>query len=98
MESAGYPRNFSPKWLLGAALVSGAAAVSFGSFFLLFYWPYRGLFNDEGRYVDVRNAVVYHEQSGLLIVPTLAFLALALVFGAVWLVRRRVVDVAPRGP
>ncbi len=78
--------------LLAAAIVSGALACTFGLFYCFFYWLYRGLFNEEGRYFDAQSLVVYHEQNRLLLVPTLALLALALLFGVVWWVRRHIVD------
>lgn len=84
--------------LLAAALISGTSAAVFSFFFLSFYWPYRDLFNEEGRYFDAHNAVVYREQSGLLIVPTLAFLAFALLFAVTWWVRRRSVRSITGGP
>lgn len=84
--------------LLAAALASGVSAATFGFFFLSFYWPYRDLFNEEGRYFDAHNAVVHHEQSGLLLVPTFAFLALALCFAVAWWVRRRSVRSFTGGP
>jgi hypothetical protein len=50
------------------------------------YWPYRRLFNEEGRYFDADRLVVYHEQAGLLIVPAIVVLLLA----AVLLIRNRI--------
>ena len=97
MDSAQKPRHISQILLLAAA-VSGAAALFFGFFYCSLYWPYRGLFNEEGRYFDEQNLVVYHEQNGLFIVPTLVCLALALLFGVVWWVRRRPVGGAAGGP
>lgn len=44
------------------------------------YWPYRNLFNEQGRYFDESDLVVHHQQSNLLIVPALFFLLLALFF------------------
>jgi low affinity Fe/Cu permease len=67
------------------ALLSATASI--GCWFLYFtlYWPYRRLFNAEGRYFDAGRLVVYHEQAGLLIVPAVALLLLA----AVILIRNR---------
>lgn len=81
--------------LLAAALVSGASAAVFGLLFFLFYWPYRDLFNEEGRYFDAHDFAVYHAQSGLLIVPALAFLAFALFFAVLWCVRRHSAQLTP---
>jgi len=85
--------------LLAAASLSAAASLFFGFFYFAFYWQFRGRFNEEGRYFDDTDSVVYHEQTGLLIVPTLACLALAILFAAVWWVRRRpALGSAVRGP
>ena len=75
--------------LLLAALSSGAATLFFGFLYFSLYWPYRNLFDGEGRYFDARHMVVYHEQNGLLIAPTLFFLLLASWSGIAWRVRRR---------
>lgn len=74
--------------LLAATLASGTLAAIFGFFYLFLYWPYRDLFNDEGRYFDQQGLVVYHEQASLLMIPALAFLVLALLFAVVLWVRR----------
>ncbi|CAD1786732.1 hypothetical protein CPBF426_30280 [Xanthomonas arboricola pv. juglandis] len=91
-------RRIPQALLLAIALISGTLATLFGFFYFSFYWPYRCLFNEEGRYFDGRNLVVYHEQNGLLIVPALAFLASALFFAVVWWVRRRPVGSITDGP
>jgi len=66
--------------LLG--IVSAAIALLCGLMFSFLYWPYRRLFDEEGRYFDANTAVVYHSESGVLIVPTVLFgiLAVFLVF------------------
>ncbi len=71
---------------VAVALLSAAASI--GCWFLYFtlYWPYRRLFNEEGRYFDADRLVVYHEQAGLLIVPAIVVLLLA----AVLLIRNRI--------
>jgi hypothetical protein len=84
--------------LLLAAFLSGAATIFLGFFYFSLYWPYRDLFNEEGRYFDQQNVVVYHEQNGLLIVPALAFLLLSLLFCIAFLVRHRAASGAARGP
>lgn len=84
--------------LLAAALISGTSAAVFGLLYFSFYWPYRDLFNEEGRYFEAHAAVVHHEQSGLLMFPALAFLALALFLAVVWWVRRRPAGTSPGGP
>jgi len=74
---------------VAAALVSGASAAVFGFLFRWLYWPYRDLFNEGGRYVDAQTAVVYHAQSGLLMIPALACSAFALFLAFLWWARRR---------
>ncbi|MDR2213732.1 MAG: hypothetical protein LBE21_08940 [Pseudomonadales bacterium] len=75
--------------LLCATLLSGAAAALFGFLYFSLYWPYRNLFNEEGRYYDEQALIVYHEQDGFLIAPTLVFLSIAIVFIFSWRARRR---------
>ncbi len=84
--------------LLGAAILSAAASLFSGFFYFAFYWPYRGQFNEDGRYFDEANLVVYHDQAGMFILPMLVFLLLAIVLVAVWWVRRHPVvgDDGPR--
>lgn len=69
------------RWLFAAAalLCAGFSLVSWLLYFDL-YWPYRNLFNEQGRYFDESDWVVHHQQSNLLIVPALFFLLLALFF------------------
>jgi hypothetical protein len=74
--------------LLAAAFLSASASLIFGFLYFALYWPYRNQFNEEGRYFDEADLAVYHEQTGLLIVPTLAFLILAILFASIWWVRR----------
>lgn len=77
------------QWLLlGSALACGAASLCFGFLYVSLYWRYRELFNAEGRYFDAHSATVYHQQDGVLIVPALAFLLLALLLGFAWWLRR----------
>lgn len=75
--------------LLAAACLSAAASLVIGFFYFTLYWPFRGRFNEEGRYFDEADLVVYHAQTGLLIVPTLAFMALAILLATIWWVRRK---------
>lgn len=75
--------------LLAATFLSAAASLVIGFFYFTLYWPFRGRFNAEGRYFDEADLAVYHAQTGLLIVPMLAFMALAILFTAIWWVRRR---------
>lgn len=89
MNPEQHRRHVPQALLLAAALISGTLAAVFSYLFLSLYWPYRDLFNEEGRYFDGQNVVVTHEQSGFLVVPALAFLAFALLFAVTWWVRRR---------
>ena len=68
------------------ALLSATASLGCWFFYFTLYWPYRHLFNEEGRYFDADRLVVYHEQAGLLIVPAVVLLLLA----ASILIRNRV--------
>ena len=81
-------RISQPSLLVSALLCLGASLACWLLYFSL-YWPYRALFNEEGRFVDEATLVVYHEQSGLLVIPALGLLLLAALAGAVWLVRSR---------
>jgi len=73
-----------------AAILSAAGSLVFWLLFFTLYWPYRNLFNEEGRYFDEDSAVVYHEHNGLTVVPALALLILAVFFTFRWWARRRV--------
>ena len=76
--------NSSPALKLVAALTCAAGSVAFWSLYFTLYWVHRHKFNEAGRYVDEATMVVYHEQSGLLVIPALASSALALVFAYFW--------------
>ena len=67
-----------------ASLLFSACSLALWFLFFAFYWPYRSLFNEEGRYVDPTSLVVYHEQSGSLAIPALALGALGVFFGLAW--------------
>ena len=98
MEPASKLFRFTQQILLLAAFLSSATTIFFGFLYFTLYWPYRDLFNEEGRYFDEQNAVVYHEQNGLLIVPTLAFLLLSLLCCIAFLVRHRAASSTASGP
>ena len=49
-----------------------ATALS-GLLFYVYYWQWRGLFNEEGRYVYEPEALVFHDESVFLIVPFVVF-------------------------
>lgn len=70
-----------PQWLpFIAALACAAGSAVCWILFFIVYWPYRALFNEQGRYVDEVMAVVYHEQSGALAIPALVLGLLAAFF------------------
>lgn len=91
-------RRIPQALLLAATLISGASAALFGFLYFSLYWPYRGLFNEEGRYFDGDTLVVHHEQTGLFVVPALAFLVLAFVFAALSWIRRRSDEIVANEP
>ena len=70
-----------------ASAISLLGSLFFWFLYFSLYWPYRNLFDGQGRYFDDRSAIVHHEQSGLLAVPALGLLLLAAFSG--WLSRRR---------
>jgi NADH:ubiquinone oxidoreductase subunit 5 (subunit L)/multisubunit Na+/H+ antiporter MnhA subunit len=89
-----YPSRKADIWqllLLTATILCAAGSLFFWFLYFTLYWPYRNLFNEEGRYFDEDSVVVYHEQNGLMIVPALALLLLAVLFGSRWWARRRAV-------
>ena len=98
MEPASKLFRFTQQILLLAAFLSSATTIFFGFLYFTLYWPYRDLFNEAGRYFDEQNVVVYHEQNGFLIVPTLAFLLLSLFFGITFRVRHRAASSTASGP
>lgn len=59
-------------------------------FFLYFhlYWPYRALFNSEGTYFDTQANAVYHEDSGILLLPAFLLLIITLALCKIWHYRR----------
>ena len=71
--------------------VLSCAAVSVASWLLYFalYWPHRDRFDESGRYIDEATMVVYHQQSGLLVIPAVASSVLSLVLAHFWRVTRR---------
>jgi NADH:ubiquinone oxidoreductase subunit 5 (subunit L)/multisubunit Na+/H+ antiporter MnhA subunit len=75
--------------LIGAAIVSAAASVCFLVLFERFYWRYRSLFDEQGRYFDEATSVVYHEQAYVLAIPAAALLLLTIFFGILWWIHRR---------
>ena len=79
---------WTPLLQLGAIL-SAAGSLFFWYLYFTLYWPYRGLFNGQGRYFDQDSAVLHHEQSGVLVVPALALLALAVLCTFSWRARHR---------
>ena len=74
------------------------ATALFGLLFYVYYWQWRGLFNEEGRYFYEPEALVFHDESIFLIVPSVVFARLAGVclFYARLDRRGRAVDLIPR--
>lgn len=68
-------------------VISAMGSLLFWFLYFSLYWPYRNLFNEQGRYFDEESVVVHHEQSGLLIIPALALLLLTVLLGR-WAWRR----------
>jgi hypothetical protein len=69
------------------AVAAALGSLMCGWFFFIFYWRHRGDFNEAGRYFDPHDAVVYHQQNWVWILPALALFALALLFFRLWWVR-----------
>jgi len=84
-----HPHRTSPIWLLASAALCLLAAVGCGYFYAVLYWPYRALFDPDGRYLDEATMVVYHQQTGVLLVFAVVFFALAMLAGAAWFSSRR---------
>jgi hypothetical protein len=68
-----------------ASAISAAGATVFGAFFWFYYWRWRGLFNEEGRYFHEPDAVVFHEQSAVLLLPAVSGAVVAIVL---WIIAR----------
>jgi len=85
-------RSVSPPFLLVSAVLSAAASIVSWFLYFTLYWPFRGRFDADGRYFDEKTLAVYHQQSGILVVPAVACLLVALLAGISWWKRRR-----PRG-
>ena len=75
-------------WQFIAALFCGAVSLAMWFLYFALYWPYRDLFDEAGRYLDETTMVVYHEQSGLLVIPAVASSILALALTCFWHARR----------
>jgi hypothetical protein len=77
------------RFLFGASYVCAVASVLFGFFYYALYWRYRGLFNEDGRYLDPRDLVVHHAQDATLAVPACGFALLAIVLFVFGRIHRR---------
>ena len=55
------------------------ATALLGFLFYIYYWQWRGLFNAEGRYFYEPEALVFHDDSVFLIVPSVLFALFAAV-------------------
>ncbi|KAF1021051.1 MAG: hypothetical protein GAK30_02075 [Paracidovorax wautersii] len=74
--------------LIAISLCATASAI-FGFLYYGLYWKYRDLFNENGRYFDETDSVVYQDEAAILIVPAIALLVLALGLGVLWWRRHR---------
>jgi hypothetical protein len=88
LHSSHQPATAKPL-ILAAAVGCAAASIWFWFLFFSLYWPHRNRFNEEGVYFAEDGVVVYHEQSGVLIVPALGLLLLSALFAVLWLIGRR---------
>jgi hypothetical protein len=68
--------------LPGASCACAIASALFGFFYYTLYWRYRGLFNEDGRYLDTHDLVVHHAQAAMLALPAGGFALLAIVWFA----------------
>ena len=83
MSAEPNPRASKPLLLVAAGLCA-AAAMALGFLYFVYYWPYRDRFDAQGRYFDEATLVVYQEQTGVLLLPMLACLLLAVVLAVFW--------------
>jgi len=75
--------------VLGASGMCAAASALFGFFYCTLYWRYRGLFDEDGRYLDTHDLVVHHAQDAMLALPAGGFAPLAIaLLAAGWRLRR----------
>lgn len=81
--------NRSHTFKLIAVLSCTACSVAFWFLYFSLYWPHRERFNEAGRYIDETTMVVYHQQSGLLVIPAVASSVLALVLAYFWRAARK---------
>jgi hypothetical protein len=76
--------------LLGAAAAaSGVAALFCGALYFTLYWPYRALFDAQGRYFDEAESVVYHDDAAVFGATAIGFVLLAVALAHRWRARRR---------
>jgi hypothetical protein len=62
-----------------ASGVSVLATAIFGYLFYFYYWQWRGQYNEQGRYFHEPDEVVFQNEAGFLIGPTIAFAILVVV-------------------
>lgn len=67
-----------------AALFSALMSSLFGYLYFELYWRWRDLFYENGRYFDEQEAVVYQDDSAILIVPALFCALLTLLLTVAW--------------
>lgn len=70
--------------VLGTSFLCAIVSLLFGFLYYSLYFQYRDRFNEEGRYFDAAEEVVYHDQSSILLVPALTFFLLSLLLFVWW--------------
>jgi hypothetical protein len=78
------PINRRPLLLLIAASLCAAGSLFLWSLYFTLYWPHRGRFNEQGRYLDEATSTVFHEQSGVLAIPALVLSLFAVFLALLW--------------
>lgn len=77
----------SRRWWLAGAAASGLLSLACWALYFTLYWPWRDLFDAEGRHFDERSAVVYSAQSATWGLPAAVFLLAALAMAGLALRR-----------
>ena len=77
-----------PAWqrglLLAAGLLSSLAALWFAVLYYSLYWRYRDLFDEQGRYFDAEQLVVYDDSAFVFIVPAVLLGLIAALLARWW--------------
>ena len=78
------PSRFWRGLLLVASVLCSLAGLLFAALYYHLYWRYRDLFNEQGRYFDPVEMVVYDDSAFVFIVPAITLLGLALFTAWGW--------------